>query len=692
MRPHLLLILLVAACGDKDDTGSVVDLDGDGFGASIDCDDSNASVNPDAPEQPYDGVDNDCDGTTLDDDLDGDGYIGEQDCDDDDPDAFPGGVEYCDGVDNDCDGDVDEEALDTLAWYPDFDSDGYGDPDRELLACEPPPAYIADDSDCDDSDPEVHPGAEEPYDGVDNDCDGEVDEDGGAPRFDWFHDGDGDGYGDAYDLLEAEKQPYGYVPNDNDCDDDDALIFPGADERCNDLDDDCDVQIDEDGACEELDITGADDWWTGDASNDEAGSSLAGGEDLTGDGTDDFIIGAPGSSTGGQFYLMPGEYLGYYSGLELDQASGSGAITWSTAMSGAELGDDVALFRDLDGDGEVDFGAGAPGADGTGLAVVWFSTTEAYGYVSVSGSRAELGGVASAGDVNRDGLTDVLIGAPGATTDVADEGFAEVFLGDTSGELVAGQYFYGLNENDELGTELGSAGDVDGDGYHDVLLAARGYPSGDRTGAVWLVMGRRSWPGSEGSLYDAEHFLVGEDAGDYAGHALAGGQDFDGDGYEDFVITAPHHDYGGSSEGAVYVWYGGAIWGGVSTSWSMASAPTKLVGESASSLAGWAVELVPDFDGDGSADLAVGAPDVSNGCALCGKVYLLRGGTSLWVGVSPLDSATMSWVGEDPGDHLGMAIAGGDADADGLSDLLFGAPSADDGGTSSGNVYLVLGW
>ncbi len=694
MRPHLLLplLLLAVACGDKDDTGSAVDQDGDGFTRSEDCDDGDANVHPGASERAYNGVDDDCDGSTPDDDLDADGYGVDDDCDDEDPDAFPGGLEVCDGVDNDCNGAVDDQALDTLVWYADYDSDGYGDPDAQVLACQAPPAHVADDSDCDDTDAEIHPGAEEPYDLVDNDCDGLVDEEGGAPLFEWFHDGDGDGYGDAYDMIEAEEQPYGYVPNDNDCDDLDPEIFPGAEERCNTLDDDCDVQIDEDEACVELDIGSAEDGWIGDAYGDMAGWALDGGQDLTGDGSDDFIIGAPGSSSGGQFYFMPGEYLGYYSGLELDVASSSGAITWATAMAGAELGDDVALFPDVDGDGEVDFGAGAPEADGTGLVVLWFSSIEDYSYVSISGGRSEMGGVASAGDVDHDGLSDILVGGPGVTSDVGDEGFAELFLGHPRDQMVAGEYWMGLNADDQLGSELDSAGDVDGDGYDELLLAAQGYPADGRVGAVWMVMGRGVWPGSEGSLEDAEHIFVGEDSGDYAGHALAGGQDFNADGYEDFVISSPYHDSGAGSEGVVYVWSGGSLWGGPSTSSSLASSPVTFVGEAASSRAGWAVELVPDFDGDGAADLAVGAPYVSSGSALCGKVYMLSGGPRAWVGVNALADASISWLGEAPGDHLGSAIAAGDADADGLSDLLLGAPDADDSGSSSGSVYLVLGW
>jgi hypothetical protein len=695
MRPQLLPLLLLVACGGKTDTAGE-DLDGDGYGVAVDCDDEDEDVNPGATEQPYDGVDNDCDESTRDDDLDEDGYVESQDCDDGDPDAYPGGPEYCDGADNDCDGVVDEQALDTLSWYRDGDSDGYGDAEQGALECDRPSGYVADATDCDDSDPEVHPGAEEVWDGVDNDCDGDVDEEGGAPEFDWFHDADGDSYGDPFDAVKAAEQPSGFVANDNDCDDANPDIHPGATELCNDTDDDCDMTTDEDGACDELDVAGADDWWTGDASGDEAGLALAGGHDLTGDGTDDFLIGAPGSSYGGQFYFMPGEYLGYTTGLDLHRGSSSGAITWDPPIPGSDLGSDVVLFPDVDGDGEVDFGVGSPGTDGdaagSGIAVLWFSAEDGYTMVSSNGTGAEMGVVASAGDADLDGLSDVLVGAPGMSSGAIGGGFAELFLGDASSQLSVGAYWVGDGAGDQLGSELSSAGDVDGDGYSDLLLAAQGFPSGDATGAVWLVMGGSSWPGSEARLLDADHQFLGSATGDHAGYALSGGQDFDDDGYDDFVVGAPYNSASGTASGAVYLWTGGASWGRTSGSYSLASAPVSFRGEASSDRAGWSLQLMADATGDGRDDLAVGAPYHSGSGANRGKVYLLWGGPGFWVGSCDLADAHASWLGVDPGDNLGWALAAGDADADGLSDLMMSAPSDDENGTSSGTVYLVLGW
>jgi hypothetical protein len=187
-------------CGGDSDW----DQDHDGWLLAQDCDDADAAVHPDAIETWYDGVDQDCDGWS-DYDADLDGYdalaYGGADCDDADAGVSPGADELCDGLDNDCDGTVDEDdAADAPTWYADADGDGWGDPASGATACTQPAGTIADgtdcddtdpalnqddadadgystcDDDCDDAEPTTHPGAEEiADDGVDNDCDGEID-------------------------------------------------------------------------------------------------------------------------------------------------------------------------------------------------------------------------------------------------------------------------------------------------------------------------------------------------------------------------------------------------------------------------------------------------------------------------------------------------------------------------------------
>jgi len=183
------------------------------------------------------GVDDDGDGDVDEGfDEDGDGWTTcDGDCDDADAAINPDAVEDClDGVDNDCDGDVDAFDID-CGPCPDADADGYQDE-----AC--------GGLDCDDTDPDVNPGAVEMCDGVDNDCDGSVDGNDAADVQPWYVDADSDGYGHASLFYVQCYAPSGYVANSTDCDDADAAINPGADEMCDDIDNDCDGDIDEESA------------------------------------------------------------------------------------------------------------------------------------------------------------------------------------------------------------------------------------------------------------------------------------------------------------------------------------------------------------------------------------------------------------------------------------------------------------
>ena len=281
--------------GDTDENAATdaatwfLDADGDSYGEagstttacaqpsgysadSSDCDDGDAAVNPGADEV-CDGVDNDCDGDTDEDsaidattwyrDADADGFglssssatqcdapsgyvDNDEDCDDLDAAISPTAEELCDGVDNDCDGDTDEDdASDASAWYLDGDGDSYGDPTGGTTACSQPTNYVADDTDCDDGDLTINPGAAESCDGADNDCDGDTDEDDAADASTWYPDFDGDGYGSASGSTTACSAPSGHVSSSSDCDDTDASVNPGASESCNGADDDCDGATDE---------------------------------------------------------------------------------------------------------------------------------------------------------------------------------------------------------------------------------------------------------------------------------------------------------------------------------------------------------------------------------------------------------------------------------------------------------------
>ncbi len=255
------------------------DQDGDGFGTTGDtvmaceapegyvavpgdCDDTNPAFHPGAEENDCaDPNDYNCDGSVAYADADGDGFPACQECNDADAGAYPGAEEVCNGVDDDCDGYVDEGL--EVVFHADNDGDGFGNPDERLEGlCEAPEGYVADNSDCNDVNPAIHPGADELCNGVDDDCDGEVDGAASVNQPDWYRDTDGDGYGVADDTVTACEAPEGYVATAGDCNDEDPNYHPGApEEDCTDPNDyNCDgsvayADLDEDGypACEDCD-------------------------------------------------------------------------------------------------------------------------------------------------------------------------------------------------------------------------------------------------------------------------------------------------------------------------------------------------------------------------------------------------------------------------------------------------------
>ncbi len=316
-----------------------VDSDGDGHGSADeqvracdmpegyaasddDCDDHHSARFPRNPEV-CDNTDNDCDETVDEEaidatvwfyDGDGDGHgdgstfvvecdtpaehvDDRSDCDDTNASRYPGATEVCNDIDEDCDGSTDEDVQ--SIFYLDQDSDGYGDENLSIKACEEPSGYVAVPGDCNDSDGGIKPGASEGCDETDEDCDGSIDED--PVDGDLFYgDSDGDGYGDAAAPTLACELNSTVSFNDEDCDDSDGTVHPDAEELCDSLDQDCDTAIDE-GATETYyeDLDG-DGWGNPDSSVEACSLPVSG---YVEDGKDCYDLNSAAKPDQASFFL-----------------------------------------------------------------------------------------------------------------------------------------------------------------------------------------------------------------------------------------------------------------------------------------------------------------------------------------------------------------------------------------------------
>ena len=413
----------------------------------------------------------------------------------------------------------------------------------------------------------------------------------------------------------------------------------------------------------------------------QLGFAVACAGDANGDGRSDVLVGAPlydaGQADEGRAFL----YVGTDSGL----AAGPG-WTGESNQAGARMGSSVASAGDVNGDGFSDLVIGAPGYDeghvNNGKAMVFLGRAAAESISSVAawsfaGDRdsAQAGSaVATAGDVNGDGYADVLVGAPGFNQLGSKQGAFYAFAGsDTGLSAVPGAQAFGPAAAFGLGTAIATAGDVNGDGLADALVGTNG--AGAR-----IYYGRPSLTQVLDSLNVWS--VSNPQGGSGFGSAVAPAGDVNGDGFSDVLIGAPNFTgSSGPSAGRVF-FYRGAL-GGPST---VATQFLEVVDPGAHF--GTAVSGAGDLDADARPDVVVGAPTVNVGhLGIAGAVYAFSGAGGVLV-ASPM------WAESGPtvGAQFGAAVAGRmDVNGDGFGDLVVGAPGYANGLANEGGAFVYLG-
>lgn len=270
--------------------------------------------------------------------------------------------------------------------------------------------------------------------------------------------------------------------------------------------------------------------------------------------------------------------------------------------------------------------------------------------------------VAGVGDVNGDGVEDVLIGAPGDSNNGSRVGYARVHSGLDGSTL---HTFSGQGPSDQFGSAVGGAGDVDADGHADLIVGSYFENSaGLQSGSA------RVYSGLDGSLL---HHFQGLAAGDYFGSSVCGIGDVDADGFDDVAVGAPYSGLAGSQAGYVQLLSG-----------QSGNVLFTLTGGSGTGQLGACVASAGDVDGDGTGDVIAGAPQSDGAAFNAGRAYVFSGATG---------AVLLTFEGDNVLDILGTSVAGGrDVNADGTPDLLVGMPGVDSSGNNgSGRARVFSG-